>query len=185
MFELESSAYPHKTLQLVQSECWKRIYLTGVNHILLFLYFAISKICMELCIVMFKVILFNVSVHICMSLCAPPQAFQQWTIPSLGLCSRELFGVPRKFFFTLHFIFVWQKEGKLFVFVTTWLVCYSVCRRTTQAKYFGRGTHLESQRRKEGIGESAELMMPTLRDSTMSHPGENSHQVRVKAYYKG
>uniref|UniRef100_A0A672HDR9 protein kinase C n=1 Tax=Salarias fasciatus TaxID=181472 RepID=A0A672HDR9_SALFA len=27
--------------------------------------------------------------------------------------------------------------------------------------------------------------MPTLRDSTMSHPGENSHQVRVKAYYKG
>ncbi|KAL7385795.1 hypothetical protein ABVT39_000390 [Epinephelus coioides] len=28
-------------------------------------------------------------------------------------------------------------------------------------------------------------MMPTLRDSTMSHPGENSHQVRVKAYYKG
>lgn len=36
MFELESSAYPHKTLQLVQSECWKRIYLTGVNHILLF-----------------------------------------------------------------------------------------------------------------------------------------------------
>lgn len=37
MFELESSAYPHKTLQLVQSECWKRIYLTGVNHILLFL----------------------------------------------------------------------------------------------------------------------------------------------------
>lgn len=72
MFELESSAYPHKTLQLVQSECWKRIYLTGVNHILLFLYFAISKICIELCIVMFKVILFNVSVHICMSLCAPP-----------------------------------------------------------------------------------------------------------------
>ncbi|KAK5860217.1 hypothetical protein PBY51_021710 [Eleginops maclovinus] len=27
--------------------------------------------------------------------------------------------------------------------------------------------------------------MPTVRDSTMSHPGENSHQVRVKAYYKG
>ncbi|KPP69060.1 protein kinase C iota type-like [Scleropages formosus] len=28
--------------------------------------------------------------------------------------------------------------------------------------------------------------MPTLRDSTMSHPGENPpHQVRVKAYYKG
>lgn len=57
----------------------------------------------------------------------------------------------------------------------------------------GRGEHSiqgvehtqESQRRKEGIGESAELMMPTLRDSTMSHPGENSHQVRVKAYYKG
>lgn len=46
-------------------------------------------------------------------------------------------------------------------------------------------THLENQRRKEGNGESAELMMPTLRDSTMSHPGENSHQVRVKAYYKG
>ncbi|CAB1326767.1 unnamed protein product [Coregonus sp. 'balchen'] len=28
-------------------------------------------------------------------------------------------------------------------------------------------------------------MMPTLRDSIMSHPGENPHQVRVKAYYKG
>uniref|UniRef100_A0A672KEX2 protein kinase C n=1 Tax=Sinocyclocheilus grahami TaxID=75366 RepID=A0A672KEX2_SINGR len=27
--------------------------------------------------------------------------------------------------------------------------------------------------------------MPTLRDSTMSHPGENPHQVRVKAYYRG
>ncbi|KAG7487374.1 hypothetical protein MATL_G00022530 [Megalops atlanticus] len=27
--------------------------------------------------------------------------------------------------------------------------------------------------------------MPTLRDSTMSHPGDNPHQVRVKAYYKG
>nr|XP_046177216.1 protein kinase C iota type-like [Oncorhynchus gorbuscha] len=27
--------------------------------------------------------------------------------------------------------------------------------------------------------------MPTLRDSSMSHPGENPYQVRVKAYYKG
>uniref|UniRef100_A0A4W5N5K2 Protein kinase C, iota n=1 Tax=Hucho hucho TaxID=62062 RepID=A0A4W5N5K2_9TELE len=27
--------------------------------------------------------------------------------------------------------------------------------------------------------------MPTLRDSSISHPGENPYQVRVKAYYKG
>uniref|UniRef100_H3B4M1 Protein kinase C n=1 Tax=Latimeria chalumnae TaxID=7897 RepID=H3B4M1_LATCH len=27
--------------------------------------------------------------------------------------------------------------------------------------------------------------MPTQRDSTVSHPGENLHQVRMKAYYKG
>ncbi|XP_048866545.1 protein kinase C iota type-like [Brienomyrus brachyistius] len=27
--------------------------------------------------------------------------------------------------------------------------------------------------------------MPTLRDSTMSHPGESAHQVRVKAFYQG
>uniref|UniRef100_A0A3B3TFQ4 Protein kinase C n=1 Tax=Paramormyrops kingsleyae TaxID=1676925 RepID=A0A3B3TFQ4_9TELE len=27
--------------------------------------------------------------------------------------------------------------------------------------------------------------MPTLRDSTMSHPGDSAHQVRVKAFYQG
>lgn len=83
-------------------------------------------------------------------LCEPPQTFLQWSSPSLGLCSRELFGGPRKFFFTLHDHFVWQKEGKIFVFVIAWFARNSRCRRTSRAQYLGRGTHLESQRRKEG-----------------------------------
>lgn len=116
----------------------------------------------------------------------PPQTFQQWISPLLGLCSRELFGGPRKFFFTLHDNTAWQKKGENLYFCYRFvrprlLVSTNEASTVTWAWYTPR----RAKEGREGIGESAELMMPTLRDSTMSHPGENSHQVRVKAYYKG
>lgn len=93
----------------------------------------------------------SIPVHLnCMFVRAPPETFLQWSSPSLGLCSRELFGGPRKFSFTLHDNFVWQKEGRIFLFVIAWFARHSRCRRTSRAQYLGRGAHLESQRRKEG-----------------------------------
>lgn len=46
----------------------------------------------------------------------PPPAFRQWIGPSLGLCSKELFGGPRKFFFTLYWISMRRTRSKFFVF---------------------------------------------------------------------
>lgn len=94
------------------------------------------------------------SVYVFVCLYSQPLTFRQWTIPSLGLCSRELFGGLRKFFFTLHVIFVSLKKKKFIVFTIACLAVYAVCRRTKQTQCFGRGTQLEIQRKKEGIGDS-------------------------------
>lgn len=86
----------------------------------------------------------------CVFVCVrPPQTFQQWISPLLGLCSRELFGGPRKFFFTLHDNFAWQKKGEIFFSVVAWFARDSRYRRTRRAQYLGRGTHL-GEPKKEG-----------------------------------
>lgn len=59
--------------------------------------------------------LFNFNIWI---LCLfPPPAFRQWIVLSLGLCSKELFGGPRKFFFTLNWISMRRIRSKFFVFI--------------------------------------------------------------------
>lgn len=50
-----------------------------------------------------------------MGLFSPP-TFQEWTGPSLGLCSKELFGGARKFFFTLYCISMCRAKGEFFDF---------------------------------------------------------------------
>lgn len=45
-----------------------------------------------------------------------PPAFREWTSPSFGLCSKELFGGARKFFLTLYCISMCRTRSELFDF---------------------------------------------------------------------
>lgn len=86
---------------------------------------------------------------------ALPQPFRQWIRPSFGLCSRELFGGSRKFFFTLRVIFVCLRKGNFFVFSIACLVVYSVSTdyKNTVFGAWYTTKQPETEGRKEGIGD--------------------------------
>lgn len=88
----------------------------------------------------------------------------------------------------LYMLILLTREGLGLVFLAT-LARINLSFLSTDLYlevFLGVVTRVFEEGKKEvSASPGAELMMPTLRDSTMSHPGENSHQVRVKAYYKG
>lgn len=81
---------------------------------------------------------------------ATPQTFQHWISPLLGLCSRELFGGPRKFFLTLHDNFAWQKKGEIFPFCYC-LVCPWLSVSTAEPNTVSRAWYTpKGEPKKEG-----------------------------------
>lgn len=184
MLERESIIYPHKKFQLVQSKCCKIRYLSlfqhveQYKHVLYPIWFEYVHLLLWIAVLKIQDSCPWVSLHPRHS----ASGLLRHSAFAVRSCLAELASFP-----LLYIVFLCVQRGvnSSISHYPPYLTLGVTTDWTSQALWAWY-THLENRRRKEGRQRRVgELMMPTLRDSTMSHPGENSHQVRVKAYYKG